>query len=94
MKQQILHPAEQSSKKDKFLKNKDHQMPPNKNLFYCGGFVFAQRCHFCAKRAIKIVVPPKEMLLLFSSVRFQTNFLRANQVNGEYFTGFPEKLAA
>ena len=29
---------------------------------------------FCAKRASEIVVPPKEMLLSFSCVRFLTNY--------------------
>ena len=69
--------------------------------------VFAQICYFCAKRAKKIVAPPKQMLLSFSIVRFLTNydvtnrkqldrpnilhctkmnFLRADQVNGDYLS--------
>ena len=29
------------------------------------GTVFAQKCFSCAKSASKVIVPPKEMLLLF-----------------------------
>ena len=36
--------------------------------------VFAHRCYFYTQRGSKIVVPPKKMLVSFSSVRFVTNY--------------------
>ena len=53
--------------------------------------VFAHRFYFCAKRASKIVVPPKEMLLSFSIVWFLTITSQIESSKATQYTPLYEK---
>ena len=54
------------------MKTKESVWLQNKD--YVRGMYFCPKMYLCAKRAIKIIVPPKENLLSFSIGTFLTNY--------------------